>query len=117
MPQNSLDDGTTTINLQVFQASSSGISANIVKQKVPERASNLIQFMGNASESISLTCYSTVASDISQLKTWLKAGTILSYSDDDHTGLQVVIEDLSVQEPVSVQANYREFSLSLIEVA
>ena len=117
MPQPSLTDGSATVNLQAFQTVSSGIKTNLVKQNIPERNGNLIQFMGTQSEVITLICYTTVSTDISQLRTWQKAGTELTYNDDDHTTFRVAIDDLSVQEPVSKQANYREFTITLCEVS
>lgn len=115
MVQPSLTDNVDTVNLRVFQPAQSDKPANLAKHRIPERNGNIIQFMGTDSEIITLQCYVAALADLTQLKTWKDAGTNLTYNDDDHASLGVNIESLSVSEPVSVQANYREFLLVIVE--
>jgi hypothetical protein len=110
-----LNDGVTTITLNINTELPEQIRPTVVEHDIPERQGSVLQFLGRASTKFPLAGYTTVQADKNQLRTWAKAGTALTYNDDENTNMSVLIADFEYRRIPGFGAAYYRFSMVIVE--
>lgn len=86
-----------------------------MEHDIPERQGSVLQFLGRASTKFPLAGYTTVQSEKNQLRTWAKAGTLLTYNDDENTNMSILIADFEYRRIPGFGAAYYRFSMVIVE--
>ena len=114
MSQPTLTDGTTTVTLNITTDVSETEELNIVIHNIPGRSGSILQFMGRESKTIPLEGYTNSQSEKNTLKNWARAGTSLTYNDDENTTMDVRIVSFSNTRKSSNSGSYW-YNMSIIE--
>tara|TARA_R100001530_G_scaffold62534_4_gene45040 strand:+ start:3905 stop:4255 length:351 start_codon:yes stop_codon:yes gene_type:complete len=109
-----ITDGSTTLTLNVNEDLKSSTGIKLVSTVIPERAGDILQFLGRNSERLTIGGFTNQQSEKNQLVTWRNAGTALTYTDDEHTNLSVRIQSFSFSLKPGL-TNHYEFDLVLVE--
>ena len=114
MVQPNLNDGTTTLTLNINQDIDESENPYIVVHQLPNRDGELTQDMGRGSKRIGLSGFTTVQSEKNSLQTWAKNRTQLTYNDDENTNIKVRLLNPVFTRLKSVPSYYK-YGFTLVE--
>lgn len=90
-----LSDGTNNVTINADTETAYQEDPNIVEHVIPERTGSLFQVMGRKSGTIPIEGYTQTSADITQLVSWVRNGTVLTFTDTLHPsysgGVDVII--------------------------
>lgn len=115
MAKPTLYDGVTTVTLNINTELPEKINPSIAQHDIPERQGSVLQFLGRASTVFALSGYTTVQADKNQLRTWAKAGTELTYNDDENSNMTVLITGFEYRRLPGYSQTYYVYSLVILE--
>ena len=114
MAKPTLTDGvdTVTLNINIPLNEIEKINMNVFD--IPTRAGNVLQFLGRGSTRIPMSGETNSQDDKNQLKTWSRAGTSLTYNDDENSNISVRVINFNNERRPGIPGRYY-YSFEIIE--